>query len=340
MGSRELALGIIGSGGIARVHARGIRDESPSVRLIAACDVDRGNLDIFCEEFPDLTCYVDYDEMLADESIDAMLIALPHDLHVDCCVKAFAEGKHVLVEKPIARTLAEADVIIQAARDADRMLMVGHNQRFTPSYRTIARLIHDGGLGDLLSVSIDHHQNFDRPAGNWWRSRERVGGGCVIGSGIHRLDLLNWYLGEPKEVFAYGIDESSRLEAEAVCTAVIKYESGAIAQFYCNWAVTKGPRSRTSYGEGVSVFGTTSTLYLEDPETLSVAERKPVRADIEFQTIKADPLDQSLWEHFAQCVFSGETPLTDGSTGRKALELVEAIYGSMESSLPVKLPLA
>ena len=165
---KKLAIGIVGTGGIARLHARGIMNESPSLNLAAVCDTDTEALKRFCEKFPGTAVYNDYTDMLADVDIDAVLVALPHHLHVACCLHAFREGKHVLVEKPIARTLDEADAIIAAAREADRVLMVGHNQRYMDAYRTIRTIIEERRLGDLLAIAIDHHQNFDPPEGHWW----------------------------------------------------------------------------------------------------------------------------------------------------------------------------
>ncbi len=335
-----LSIGIVGAGGIARFHARGIKDESPSLSLKAVCDTSEEALKRFCETFSDIDVYADYADMFDDPAVDAVLVALPHHLHLDCCLHALRKGKHVLVEKPIARTLDEADAIIKAAQDSDLVLMVGHNQRYMDVYRTIRYIIEEKRLGDLLSISIDHHQNFDPPEGHWWRFREKVGGGCVIGSGIHRLDLLNWYLGEPEEVFAYGVDEARRLEAEAVCSAVIRYASGAVAQFYCNWAVYKPPPSRTNAGEGISVFGRSGTLYLEDKNTLLIALHGNSRSDVVWETVTPDHRGPSMWEHFAECIKEGTTPLTDGTSARKALELVAAVYRSLDSGAPAKLPLS
>lgn len=356
----SIAIGIIGTGGIARTHGRGIREQSPSLRLVSASDPDPGARGRFGSLFPDVKLYDDYRKMVDANDLDAVLVAVPHDLHLPICHEVLERGLHVLVEKPIARTTEEADAIIDAARTANRVLMVGHNQRYAKEYRAIREIIDSRRLGRLLSITIDHHQNFDRPPGHWWRSRETVGGGCVIGSGIHRLDLLNWYLGEPAQVFAYAIEEPSRLEAEAVCGALITYASGAVAQFYCNWAVAKPPASRTAGGEGISVFGTDGSLYLEDRDTLLLAVRDSPKGDIEWERIETsstgaavatgtadgspeggdtDSVGSSMWQHFADCILDGRTPLTDGPTARKALELVLAIYRSADRGEPVDLPL-
>jgi predicted dehydrogenase len=340
-------VGIIGTGGIARFHARGLREESSSLSLKAICDNDVEAMAPFSEEFEVDRRFSNFEELLKDPAIDAVLILLPHSLHVNTCLRAFERGKHVLIEKPIARNIEEADRIIEAAEKAGLTLMVGHNQRFMPIYRKVKNLIAENALGELFCIHIDHHQNFRREKGHWWRSKEAVGGGSVIGSGIHRLDLLLWYLGDVEEVFAYAVDDPRRLEAEVVCAAVLRFKGGAIGEFFCNWGVFQAPRSRTYWGEGLSVFGKRGTLYLEDGETLILTHPDQPEREIQRKTpgtdpveVKAEPVVPSMWEHFAECIRSRKQPLTSGEQGRRALELVEAIYRSVDSGKPIRLPLS
>jgi predicted dehydrogenase len=339
--SREswLNVGIIGAGGIAGYHARGIVEDSPSVRLKAVCDSNPAALERFRQIFPDVAAHAEYPRLLADPDIQAVLVLLPHHLHVEVCREAAAAGKHILVEKPIARTLEEADAIIEAAEAAGVTLMVGQNERFFPVYRKVKVLLDESSLGEIFAAHIDHYQNFDRPAGHWWRSKEQVGGGCVIGSGIHRLDLLNWYLGEPEEVFAYAVDDARRLEAEAACMAVLRYRSGAVAEFFCNWGAYKAPPSRICLGEGLSVFGKEGSLYVMDEQTLAVAYPGKEGQRPQIEEVSADDGFPSLWEHFAACIKMRKPPLTDAAVGRKALELVLAIYRSLDTKRPVAFPL-
>jgi predicted dehydrogenase len=342
MKEAPVRIGIIGTGGIAYTHARGIAEQAPSCELVAACDASEEALDRFCAEHSGTARYEGYRDLLQDRSVEAVLVALPHHLHVEACRAAFAAGKHVLLEKPIARSLDEADAIIEAAAASRRVLMVAHNQRYSPLYRTVRDLVRTDRLGTILSASIDHHQNFDRPEGHWWRSREMVGGGCVIGSGIHRLDLLNWYLGAPERVYAVGVSEPSRLEAEAIVSAVITFQGGVVADFSCNWAACRPPRSRTAGGEGFSIFGASGALYVEEKDTVQLATRGAAgeSATVETIEIEAESAGPSMWEHFALCVRDGATPLTDGASARRALALVAAIYRSMETGGPVDLPSA
>ena len=200
-----------------------------------------------------------------------MLLALPNHLHLEGCRQAAAASKHILLEKPIARTPAEADAVIAAARQAGVMLMIAHSDRYSPVFRETRRLLDQDALGEVIALHVDHYSNYVNPPGGWRRSRELIGGGCVMDTGIHQLDLLSWYLGPPAEVFAYSATDPARLEAEVVCAAVFRFVGGAIAEFFCNWGAFRSPPVRIRQNEGLSVFGKRATLYVMDHETLLLA---------------------------------------------------------------------
>jgi len=331
-----IRVGIIGTGGMGGRHAKGVQDAKDRFQLVAACDVAEAKLQEFGQKWGVARLLADWRQLVASKDVDAVCVLLPHDLHEEVCTAAARAGKHILVEKPIARTLEESDAIIRAAQQAGVVLMVAHNQRYYPANRKIRRLLDDGVLGELFCARIDHHQSFSPPADRaWWRSREAVGGGCVIGSGIHRLDLLRWYLGEAQEVFAFQTDDPRRLEAEVACVATLRFCSGAIAEFFCNWGSLRPPATTH---EGMSLFGREGCLYFDGAIRVSSLGRKDFGPDL--TVVPHDERCESMWEHFADCVEKKLTPLTSGPDGRKSLELVLAIYRSAETGKPVRLPLA
>jgi predicted dehydrogenase len=328
-------VGIIGTGGMGERHAKGVQQVPSRLRLVAACDIDKQRLHQFGQKFGISELAADWHEVVASREVEAVFVLLPHNLHEEVCVAAARAGKHVLVEKPIARTLEEADRIIRAAEGAGVVLMVAHNQRFYPANRKIRQLLDQGVIGELFCGRIDHHQNFSVSQRSWWRSRDAVGGGCVIGSGIHRLDLLRWYLGEAREVFAFQVDDPRRLEAEVACAATLRFQNGAIAEFFCNWGALRPPATTH---EGMSLFGREGCLYFDGAIRVCAPARKDLGGDL--VTVPFDEHCESMWEHFADCVNNKLTPLTSGVEGRKSLELVVAIYRSAETGRPVRLPLA
>jgi len=156
---RKVKLGLIGTGEIGHVHAEA-HSEIEGTELSIAALIQPEAEGRFSEEF-DARLYAGYEELLDDETIDAVDICLPNDLHCEFALKAFQAGKHVFCEKPIALSLEEADAMIEAARRAHRFLMIGHVLRFWPEYLKAKQAIDAGEVGQSLAVSAS------KPARHW-----------------------------------------------------------------------------------------------------------------------------------------------------------------------------
>ena len=313
-------VGIIGFGWASRaIHVPGLRQTGKfEVKAVADIRPDDGSaaaMDI--ERY-----YTNAQELIHDPDLDVIMVGSTHDWHAPQCIQAMEAGKHVIVEKPIARNLQEAAAMVEAAERTGKTFMVAMCQRYDPQYQYIKQLIDKGALGKLLSARIDHYQNFNPALGSWWRSKEKVGGGAVIGSGVHRLDLLRWFFGEPVKVYANGVGVPARLEAEACVHAVIEFDSGVVANFSINWAC-----NQFVHGEGVSITGTDGTVVSRD------GHLQLGLSHVDNGSLKDVSLNwgESMYSHFLKCIETGETPLTSGQEGYKSLRLVRAIYKSMET---------
>jgi predicted dehydrogenase len=320
-----LGIGFLGAGGIAYAHASGMLWRHDLFRLVAAADTDAARLAGFADRYGVPKRYADNRAVIEDPEVDAVVVLLPHHLHEEACVAAFAAGKHVLVEKPIARTLAEADRIIAAGRRAGRCLMVAHNQRYDARHRRVRKLIEERALGEIFLARADHYQDVNAAPGSWWRSREQVGGGCVIGSGIHRLDLLRWFLGEPEEISAQLTWDAARIEGEVGCVASIRFAGGKIADFICNWGM------RRHGGESLGVYGSdgSATIPMQGEGELIASP------DHQRRVLAGEP-GESMWEHFRRCIDTGATPLTSGPDGRASLALVLDVVRAGEQRAVVR----
>lgn len=318
-------IGIIGLGGISRsLHIPQIRD-CGRFYIKAAADIMPSDQKARELDIPEY--YTDYRKILQDPEIDAVLIATPHDCHEEHSIAAFEAGKHVIIEKPISRNLKEAGNILDAAGKAGTVGMLGFCERFDPIHAYIKERLDRNELGQLLSARIDHYQNFHPAPGSWWMDEDKVGGGAVIGSGVHRLDLLRWYFGEAVLVYAKAVRMPERLEAEACAHAVIEFESGVIANFSINWAIHD-----YLYCEGFSVSGKNGTIYTTgyvNKISLSQTDNGALK---DF----TPPPCQTMYEHFAECIEKNVQPLTNMEEGYKSLQLVRAVYQSIKTGLPVK----
>lgn len=325
---KPIRIGLIGCGGISHAHARGYQNLTDLFQVTATCDVMEDNAAERGQQLGAKRIYTNYGRMLKEADIDAVDICLPHDLHAEVSIAASEAGKHVIVEKPIAITLAEADSMIDAARKAGAILMVALNQRYDPAHEHIKQMIDEGVLGRILCIRIDHNQNVSLPEGHWIRSRARLGGGVLIGSGIHRVDLLRWFGGEVTQVANFQVEQPERMEGEVAVVVSALFESGCIGEVTSIWAVRKAP-----WYEGVWVYGTGGSVYRVNGLFWDSADGY-VRLDVP----EADSFTEEL-RHFGQCILSGSMPLTSGEEARRSLEVVLAAYRSAETGDVIALPL-
>jgi len=325
---KPIRIGIIGCGGISRAHARGYQNLTDLFQVTATCDVVESNAIERGQQLGAKNIYTDYKKMLKEADIDAVDICLPHDIHAEVAISALESGKHVIVEKPIATTLAKADDMVSTANKTGLTLMVALNERYDPVHQHIKKMIDDGTLGELLCIRIDHNQNVIMPEGHWIRSRQRLGGGVLIGSGIHRVDLLRWFGGEVKKVANFWVKQPERMEGEIAVVMNALFESGCIGEVTALWAVRKAP-----WYEGVWVYGTNGSVYRinglfwDSPDGY-------VKVDVP----EADSFTEEL-RHFGHCIVNGQKPLTNGEEAKRSLEVVLAAYRSAETGQVVELPM-
>ena len=329
-------IAVIGAG-FGRHHINGIINQPDRFRLGMVCDQ---NAERITDAFETLklarpaTCRIgrDYQEALNDPDIQAVVVSLPHHLHEVVCVKAAQAHKHILVDKPIARTLAEADHIIQAAEQNHVTLMVAFNLRFEPTFRKLHDVVSSGEIGQPLYAMTRHYQCFNAPADSNWHSKTSVGGGCVMGSGVHNLDLMRWFFGEPEEVFAYGTHDPQRLEAEAAAAISFRYTSGLVVNFCCNW-VCSGAVPSPCFDDW-EVFGSAGDIV----NRLNTGFRIGHDFGKQSAEVTCDNVTpyENLWEHFATAMTTGSLPLTHGRDARATLALVLNVYESMKTGRPVK----
>lgn len=325
---KPIKIGIIGCGGISNAHARGYKNLPKLLKVTATCDMIEANASERAQQLGADKIYTDYEKMLKEADIDAVDICLPHDLHAAVSIAASEAGKHVFVEKPIAISLEEADDMIAAAKKVGTTLMVGLNERYDPAHQRIKQMIDDGILGRLLCIRIDHNQNVNMPDGHWIRSREKLGGGVLIGSGIHRVDLLRWFGGEVTHVANFQVEQPDRMEGEVAVVMSAGFESGCIGEVTAIWAVRKAP-----WYEGAWVYGTEGSVYRINGLFWDGAD-----GYVQLDVPEADSFVEEL-RHFGQCILQQKTPLTSGEEARRSLEVVLAAYRSADTSEIIKLPL-
>ena len=334
----RVRIGLIGAGGISRAHIPGFLACRDRAEVTAIADPNDEAARRAQQALGGGALYGDWRALLERADVDAVDICLPHDLHEPVAVAAAERGKHVLVEKPIARTLAEADAMLAAAERAGVILMVCHDRRYHPAFVRIKELLDAGAIGRPLLFRLDHNQEIRLTPDHWIFQKERLGGGAIVSCLTHQFDLLRWYGGDVAQVGCLSLTEPERMEGEIVGVVPLRFASGALGDAVLNWHV-RGTLPTLPGGlwyELVWLSGTGGNLH--NLHGLHLLRHDRGEEGYAAVAVPEGSGHVGAIAHFVDCVREGRTPLTDGYEGRAALELAVAAYASEASGRFVDLP--
>lgn len=320
---QPMRIGIIGAGIAGRRHAEAFA-QHPGATVAAVAEIDEQRGRELAATFG-ARAFRDYRDLLA-AGIDAVVICLPHHLHLACAREAAQSGAHILMEKPLATTLDDAHAIFQAAAAAGVTFMMGYVHRFRPEVEAAHRLIAEGRLGRPVTV-LDRFMSggiHDTPAWVW--NRSMAGGGVLMYGGVHAIDRLRWLLGdEVTEVFAKTAAYSSPSEVEDGVCALLTFASGASALLYEN-----APAYGRLGGWVTEIFGTEGALVITTGTGLeyrgaSGSTRWNYEEDVRFARQAAE---------FVAAIRQHRPPAVTGDDGLRGLEVALAIYRSAATGRP------
>jgi predicted dehydrogenase len=337
-----LRFGLIGCGRIAPHHVHAIQTLSGAA-LTAVVDIIPERAYRFADD-TGAEPYQDYTAMLRREDIDAVCICTPSGLHAQMAVDAARMGKHIIVEKPMALSLKDADAMIAAARDNGVKLCVAFQNRYNPPIQDLHEAVQAGRLGRLLlgnaTVRWYRTQEYYEDG---WHGTWAMDGGALMNQSIHHVDALIWLMGEPvASVFAYSATLAHRMEAEDTIVAALRFASGALASIEASTITfpTDLEGSLTLLGERGSVkIGGVALNRKEMWKIAGELEREPEILSAN----QPDPLSVYGTSHphvfadFAAAVRENREPFVSGAEGRRALEVVLAVYESARIGQPVNL---
>jgi len=320
-----MALVIVGCGWIARRHAVAARRLRLPV-IFASRDAARAGA--YAREFGGIGAYGDYAEALRDARARAAIICTPHDRHLADLLAALDAGRHVLVEKPIARTLAEADRMIEAAASAGRVLMVAENFRYMPAFRHVRALLEAGTLGALRELHLIA-RGYRRHVG--WRCEAAAGGGALIDGGIHYVHNLRWWGGEVRRLYALRPPQTlSSMAGEDAVDVLAELDGGAVAVVANSLAAPGLPRFQWS-----SVTGTQGSCLADNRGRLVIVRgARGLRVRLFRRDTRGH---EAMLTAFANSIRTGSAPETDGAAGRGDLAVVLAAYRSIAERCPIDL---
>jgi len=343
--------GLIGAGGAAALHIPAMR-MLQGIEVAAIADVDEGRAAALAAfyEIPDV--YDGAENLLSQTSVDALAVLSPHHLHLPVVRLAAERGVHVLVEKALAPTVADADAMVDVCRQRNVVLGGILQYRFTPGARQLRRIVQDGSLGQIFfaSVSAKFRRSADYYTSAPWRGRRaEAGGGVLTTQAIHTLDLLIHTMGIPRRVFGRAATVAHRIEVEDVAAGLLEYGPDCLAVLQTTTAaVPEQPPQLEIHGargtaatfdnQGQVLFWAST---LDQPGSLPDRWRTHAAA---YQGQESGSYNQAVLEphaeniaDFVAAVRDGRAPQVDGVEASKVLRVIGALYASSASGTWVDL---
>lgn len=340
----ELNVGIIGAGGISECHTLGYKNNG-NVKVMAVCDINEQRAKAYAEKYGIPHAFTDYREMLKMKELDAVSVTTWNNGHAPISIAALKAGKHVLCEKPLAMNAAEAQQMVDTAKETGKLLMVGFVRRFEDNVKYLKSSIESGHFGTVYYVKTGYIRQWGNPGG-WFSDKKRSGGGPVIDLGVHVIDLVRYINGKPKAVsvtastFNYlgmkpnikGIskyrsqDYDDFNDVEDAATAIIKFDNGMTLSFETSWVLfTKGPHNYLDiYGDkaGAQMEPLLEFYEEKDDYLVEVKPKIETRAD-KFQHIFNEEIN-----HFVDCIVNNTPCINTGEDGVEIMKILDAIYES------------
>jgi len=300
-----IRVGVIGTGAMGQNHVR-IYSEMEGVELAGISDVDQKRVEAMAAQFRTKP-FTDYKKMLA-EGLDAVSVVVPTKMHTQVVLDALEKGAHILVEKPIADTAENAELMIGAAKKAGKILMVGHIERFNPAVIKLKEIIDSGTLGKIVSISTKRVGPYNP------RIRDV---GVILDIGVHDIDVISYLYGK-KISSVYAIAGADIHSFEDHASIILRMDHNFAGVVETNWLTPHKVRQLTAIGlKGVAYLDyINQTVQLHDNEWIRKAKVEP-----------SEPLKNEL-KYFVDCVAKGKEPKPCGEDGKHALEVAMAAIRS------------
>ena len=332
---KSVGWGVIGCSDIVERRAGAAIVEQPDSRLLAFLSRDLSRASEFAARLGAEAAYDDLEAFLRDDRIEIVYVATEPDRHADLAIAAANAGKHVLVEKPMARTRRQCEAMIQAAQASGVRLSVAYYVRFFEKSRVMKRVIDEGRLGRIVRANIRVMTHYDPPPSDprCWRVTPRGGGNQLADIGSHRLDLLTYFIGRPVKVCGFADRLTMSYEAADTETALVQFENGAHVTVFAN-ANTPVTGDATT----IEIYGTEGAL-LTDPWS-----DEPVRVlGSDMEPIQVAPPANAhfpMVDDFARAIAERRVPRFSGADGMWATAVIEAAYESARTGKVVPIAAA
>jgi predicted dehydrogenase len=344
---KKVRVGIIGCGTITLGYHLPELKAIPEADVLAVADTREVRAKTTSEKFGIKRWATDYKKMLADDEIDAVVIATYHSTHAPIAIEAIRAGKHVLIQKPMATRMEDADRLVEIVKANPRITVYARPFYHTPAFSIIKRLLDEGAIGKVCMGRArvahggpegyykDTLSRFGEPdEACWFFNPKAADGGVLLDMGVYALSLMTALLGPVESVFGLARTLHKDVEVEDNALVSLEFASGALGSVETSW---------TEHGrlDGASLYGVEGTIYLNEsqspPITLS-AKRGPY-GDLNgiFQPRVPPPKPNASHQHFIDCILKGEKPTADPIHQRHVVEIMLAAYESSRNGRAVEV---
>ncbi len=344
---KRVRLGLVGMGMIGRVHAETM-SRMRELEFVAASDIDPKHRKT--AEEVGARFYQSYEEMIEKEKMDGVVIAVPNELHLPVGAKCAEKKLHLLVEKPIASSLLDADHLIEVAKANGVHLLVGHHRRHNPLIEAQRETVRGGGIGKLVGVTVlwalyKPSDYFKGPFA--WRAAK--GGGPILINLIHEIDNLRYVCGDVKRLYAEVSNSARRFPVEDTVSISLRLENDALATIFLTDTSPSNIGYEANTQENVFFYHSQKTCYyyfgtegsITFPQLRKLYYPDPAKAGWQFpisetglKVDREDPYTRQL-RHFCRVIEGKEIPRVSGEDARRTLEVTLAIQKSGETGQPV-----
>ena len=332
--------------GIGGSHLSGYR-KSPHANILAVCDIDEKRGKARAAEFGAAHVFTDYREMLKLKELDAVSVCLPNYLHAAVTIDCLRAGKHVLCEKPLAMSAREGERMVQAAREAKKLLMLAVNNRYRGDTGVLKQYIDGGELGRIYFAKCGWIRRSGIPRG-WFGVKAKSGGGPLIDLGVHMIDLAWYLMGKPKPVRASGVTYSEigskglgmggwgvghgagKFDVEDLAAGLIRFADGQAIQVEVSWA-THVERDRSF----LDLYGTLGGATLE-PQFKIFTDKHGSHVDLTPASPNVSGHEMEV-VHFVECILGKAQPISPGEDGLMIQRMLDAIYRSAATGKEVAI---
>ncbi len=329
-----LRVALVGCGIISEEHIRAYARHAERARIVVCCDIDREKATQRAALVgEDTRAVTRFEEALSDPGVDAVEICTPHHLHSEAVIAAARAGKHILCQKPLAKTLDECDAMIAAAQEAGVTLFYGEMNRTLPAAVLARQAVEEGRIGQLIGVQATAaHWQGGRYLSTAWRYDPQIsGGGQLLDGGIHAVDLMLHIGGPIRSVTGFATRFRPELGGEDTAVVNVQFEAGHLGTLFSSQAAGIGfPQA------GFAAFGTEGVLTLGGPHGALALHRPdlPNRREVLLER-NQDPFAVMIGRYLD--TVSGAANPSPGAVGRENLQVVLAAYESARRGQAVRL---